>query len=161
MDLSQSWVTDQQSHLRSSSDSYRLYSSPVGDVAEGIRRPHSTKKDFSPDPSSIHKRHPVKDHLLEDNHDLKKSADSSSKSLSDGNVTKLTDSAPSRSISHPLSVSQVRGNLRVTVLLPLPRIRLSCSICFAQESRTQKEDEETLEDLWKVKGGKEMGETKR
>lgn len=101
--------------MRSSSESHRLHSPIVNEnIEDGIRRPHSSKdtiqdKDISLDMSGAHKRHSSKETISSDDYvQLKKtSSDTTSKSLSDGNVTKLADSVPVRSISQPVHISQV------------------------------------------------------
>lgn len=118
-DLSQSWVNDHHSNMRSSSESHRLHSPVNENVEDGVRRPHSSKdtiqdKDISLDMSGVHKRHSSKETISSDDYvNLKKTSKDSSKSLSDGNVTRLGDSVPVRSISQPVNISQVSRLLLV------------------------------------------------
>ncbi|KAL0276806.1 UNVERIFIED_CONTAM: hypothetical protein PYX00_004298 [Menopon gallinae] len=96
-DLSQSWTTDQ--HPRSSSESHRLHSASGEDGARPCRDDSG---------SDAQKRHSSKETIVSDDYlNLRKTSDTS-KSLSDGNVTRLADMAPTRSISQPIGMSQER-----------------------------------------------------
>lgn len=112
-------MNDQHSNMRSSSESHRLHSPVLDQTAEeGIHRAHSSKdtihdKDISLDMSApVQKRHSSKETISSDDYvQLKKTSSDTSKSLSDGNVTRLPDSIPIRSISQPINSAQVTSQL--------------------------------------------------
>lgn len=78
----------------------------MDDDENGPQRPHSHIEDEN---IFDYKKHFSKD-LASEDHQLKRTSDSS-KSLSDSNVTKLSDPVPIKFTSQPVSVSQVRPRI--------------------------------------------------